>query len=345
MASTAGMPAAVSRTATLPSGSSLSPWAALWQAERMTRGTFRRCRLKPSFSDGDQVRLAVRLFKQQIAGVRRRLGRSLRFLVLEHLAGEHLREIDRAVVQPLRQAAVGVEHAVAIEVEDIHGWSLPVIDPRHQRVERRRAEEFPGDPPRSVRHQRVEHGGGIGPRVEKAGTLGPADDEEQVKPLLGLDLERLTPAGHAGQAAADADSRVLVEQECPASPRVTEQFPGEPKNCRRLGTDGEQASLIVGILEGVEEALRRAIAEGGVEQRLAPVRQPSGDAFRFLVVRVAERVCAVKFQIPPEFIAVLGGERVLEGQLPGLLAAEADDDPVVFHEAEAEFGAHGDHSP
>ena len=50
-------------------------------------------------------------------------------------------------------------------------------------------------------------------------------------------------------------------------------------------------------------------------------------------------------QIPPEFIAVLWGERVLEGQLPGLLAAEADDDPVVFHEAEAEFGAHGDHSP
>ena len=68
--------------------------------------------------------------------------------------------------------------------------------------------------------------------------------------MFGLDRKRFAPGGDAGDAAADADPRVLVEQErAVRERRIVQQFPRQGQNRRVLGGDRQQPRVVFGVLE------------------------------------------------------------------------------------------------
>jgi len=82
--------------------------------------------------------------------------------------------------------------AMSVEVEDVDGrFSFGiVIQSLDKRIERGRPEELPGNATGRVFLQGVEHRLGIGPRIDKPGIGGTADDEQQVQAIFGLHNER-----------------------------------------------------------------------------------------------------------------------------------------------------------
>ena len=156
-----------------------------------------------------------------------------------------------ALFGALRQSAVGVEDAVSVEMEDVHGRLGFVFEPLDEAIYGGGAEEFPGEAAGRVALQGIEDGLGVGAGVQETGAFGPADDEKQVEAVLGLGLERGAASRGARDAAADADARGFVEEERAARRGVVEQFPGQREDGGVLGGDGEQAGFVFAVLEGV----------------------------------------------------------------------------------------------
>jgi hypothetical protein len=77
--------------------------------------------------------------------------------------------------------------------------------------------------------------------------------------------------------------------------------------------DGQQTAMVFRILETVEQAPRGGIGEYGVEQRLATMLQPLGEAGRARVVFFGGVANRVGFQIPAQFLPGLRVERRGEG--------------------------------
>lgn len=172
--------------------------------------------------------------------------------------------------------------------------------------------------------QGVEHRLGIGPRIDKPGIGGTTDDEQQVKAIFGVDAKRFPSARGSGNPAADADVRFFSKEECAGG--IVQQFPGKRENRGVLGVDGEHTLPVVSILKAVEHTLRGAIVEHRFEECLADFGQPGFDATGFLVVRIGQRLGAVRFDVPADVGPILFGDGIDEGQFPGICAFERDVD-------------------
>ena len=104
----------------------------------------------------------------------------------------------------------------------------------------------------------IEHGGGVGARIEEPGSLRATHDEEEVQPILGLHLEGRAATARPGQTAPDAD---LPEEEHASARRIVEQLPGQGEDGGMLGADREESRVVLRILEAVEDPLGGALAE------------------------------------------------------------------------------------
>ena len=109
-----------------------------------------------------------------------------------------------------------------------------------------------------------------------------------------------------------------------------------------LGGNREQARVVFSILEIIEAALRLALGEHGVEERLAPDRQLTGDPRGILVIRVTQGMRAIGFDIPLNVPKVLVGDGIGKSQLAGavVVRTEANDHMVGVRKAEVQFGGH-----
>ena len=271
--------------------------------------------VRAEFVGGDEVGLAVRFLEQEVAGV----GRAIRIVgnFRPLVAQDFFQPANARCVRggnAIGQVAVPVKDAVAVEVEDVHGGFRIVVEPVVQRVERGRAEEFAGDATGGVLVNGIEDGLGIGAWIEEAGIVRAADDEEEVRGILGHRPVSRSSLISTGDAAADADAGLFVKQErAVGSRRVVQQFPRQREDGRVLGGDGEEAGVAFGILELVEAARGFAGFEDGVEERLAPDGKLPLYAHGFLVIRVAERMGAVGFDIPLDVPEVFVRDRIGEG--------------------------------
>lgn len=209
-------------------------------------------------------------------------------------------------------------------MEDVDGRFCIVIQSLDKRIERGRPEEFPGNATGRVFLQGVEHRLGIGPRIDEPGIGWTADDEQQVKAVLGVDAKWFTSARGSGNLAADADVRFVSKEE--GAGGIVQQFPGKRENRGVLGVNGEHTLPVVGILKAIEQTLRGAIVEHGFEECLADFGQPGLDAAGFPIVLLGQRHGAVRFDVPADLGQIPLGDGIGEGKFPGIRAVERDVD-------------------
>lgn len=158
-----------------------------------------------------------------------------------------------------------------------------------------------------------------------------------MKAVLGVDAKRFTSARGAGNPAADADVRFFSKQE--GAGGIVQQFPGKRENRGVLGVNGEHTLPVVGILKAIEQTLRGAVVEHGFEERLADFGQPGLDATGFLIVRIGQRLGAVRFDVPADVGPILLGDGIGEVQFPGIRAVERDVGFGIARKIEREFRA------
>ncbi len=218
--------------------------------------------------------------------------------------------------QPVARHPIGLKGPVAVEVQQVDCRQLAVGQTLAQALQRGRAQQLDGHRASvDLRLKFVQQLAGDIARVDKAGALGPRDQQQH--PQWRVERERQGRQVTFGQAANDRDWGAPAQDQ-EAAP-VVEQFPGQAQRRWDVALDADLARGIGVQVPGLGDPLRVGALEQGI------VEAPADDLKLALDRRPAHGELLVGplpilLQVPAQLGALLVGQQFGE-QAGGTLAA------------------------